>query len=112
MLETKWDIDNQQGRGWKYDGDQLTLFSDLETNRLEELLIEYLKKFRTNGEIYEFTLRKGFLPTHSTQILKKLQTDYRLDLTKKDNSKIRKGAFYINYNNYKEYFSKISIKLK
>lgn len=112
MLETKWDIDNEQGDGWKYDCDQLTLFSYSKTNRLEELLLEYLKQFRTNGEIYEFTLRKGFLPTHSTQILKKLQDDYRLDLTKKDNSKIRKGAFYINYNNYKEYFSKLTMKLK
>ncbi len=112
MLETKWDIDNEQGRGWKYNSNQSTLFSDLETNRLEDLLIDFLKKERTNGEIYEFSLREGFLPKHSTQILKKLQVDERLELTKEDNSKIRKGAFYINYKEYKEYFNKLTVKLK
>ncbi|APX99736.1 hypothetical protein BWR22_05235 [Lacinutrix venerupis] len=112
MLETKWDIDNEQGRGWKYDSHQSTLFSDLETNRLEEFLLEFLKVNRTNGEIYEFTLRKGFLPKHSTQILKKIQSDNRLELNKEDGSKIRKGAFYINYKEYKEYFNKITLKLK
>lgn len=112
MLETKWDIDNDQGRGWKYNSGQPTLFTDLETNRLEDSLLHYLKECKTNGEIYEYTLREGFLPKHSTQILKKLQEDNKLDLTKNDNSKIRKGAFYINYKEYKEYFNKLTIKLK
>lgn len=112
MLETKWDIDTEQGRGWKYNSNQSTLFSVLETNRLEDLLLGYLKEGRANGEIYEYTLRQGFLPKHSTQILKKLQSDNRLDLSKEDNSKIRKGAFYINYKEYKEYFNKLTIKLK
>lgn len=112
MLETKWEIDNEQGRGWKYNSGQSTLFSDLETNRLEDLLLDYLKQGRTNGEIFEQTLREGFLPKHSTQILKKLQADSRLDITKVDNSKIRKGAFYINYKEYKECFNKLTIKLK
>tara|TARA_R110002020_G_scaffold75065_9_gene191450 strand:- start:10103 stop:11218 length:1116 start_codon:yes stop_codon:yes gene_type:complete len=111
MLETKWDIDNEQGRGWKYDSGQSTLFSDLETNRLEELLLDYLKQPRTNGDIYEFTLREGFLPKHSTQILKKIQSDNRLEIIKEDNSKIRKGAFYVNYKEYKEYFNRQAIKL-
>ena len=112
MLETKWDIDNEQGRGWKYDNHQSTLFSSFETNRLEEFLLVFLKDGKTNGEIYEFTLRKGFLPKHTTQILKKLQSDNRLELYKYDGSKIRKGAFYINYKEYKECFNKITCKLK
>ncbi|MEO2072956.1 MAG: three-Cys-motif partner protein TcmP [Zunongwangia sp.] len=112
MLETKWDIDNEQGRGWKYNTGQPTLFSVLETNKLEDSLINYLKKNRTNGEIYEFSLREGFLPKHSTQILKKLQSENRLEICKVDNSKIRKGAFYVNYKEYKEYFNKLTIKLK
>ncbi len=112
MLETKWAIDNEQGRGWKYDSGQSTLFSILEPNRLEALLLDYLKQPRTNGEIYEYTLREGFLPKHSTQILKKLQSDNRLQITKADNSKIRKGAYYVNYKEYKEYFNKLTIKLK
>ena len=112
MLETKWEIDNEQGRGWKYNSEQSTLFSVLETNRLEDILIDYLKEGRANGEIYEFTLREGFLTKHATQILKKLQADNRLDITKEDNSKPRKGAFYVNYKEYKEDYYKITIKLK
>ena len=112
MLETKWEIDKEKGRGRNYDSNQPTLFPDLETNKLEDFLIDFLKNSRTNGEIYKFTLRKGFLPKHSVQILKKLQDDNRLELIKKDNSKIRKGAFYINYKDYKDNFNKLTIKLK
>ena len=112
MLETKWEIDKEQGRGWNYDNNPSTLFSDLETNKLKDFLTDFLKNSRTNGEIYTFTLRKGFLPKHSVQILKKLQDDNRLELIKKDNSKIRKGAFYINYKDYKDNFNKLTIKLK
>ncbi|MBL4879808.1 MAG: three-Cys-motif partner protein TcmP [Oleispira sp.] len=113
MLETKWNIDTEQGRGWKYDGNQATLFSSLETNKLEEFLIQILKKNqKTNEEIFEYTLRKGFLPKHTTQILKKLQTENRLILRKKDNTKVRKGAFYLNYKDYKDSFDKLTIKLK
>lgn len=113
MLETKWEIDNEQGRGWKYNSNQATLFSNLETNELEDYLIElFNKKERTNGEIFEYTLRKGFLPKHTTQILKKLQIDNRLILKKNDNTKARKGAFYLNYKDYKSNFDKLTIILK
>lgn len=113
MLETKWEIDNEQGRGWKYNSNQATLFSNLETNKLEDYLIGLFKqKERTNGEIFEYTLRKGFLPKHTTQILKKLQIDNRLILKKKDNTKARKGAFYLNYKDYKSNFDKLTIILK
>ncbi|MGO4820888.1 MULTISPECIES: three-Cys-motif partner protein TcmP [unclassified Flavobacterium] len=112
MLETKWEIDNEQGRGWKYDSNQSSLFSDLETNKLEDFLIIFLQKTRrTNGEVFEFTLRKGFLPKHSTQILKKLQADNRLKVLNEDGSKIRKGAFYLNYRDYKDNFAKLTINL-
>lgn len=112
MLETKWEIDTEQGRGWKYNSSQSTLFSILEPNRLEDLLIAYLQKSRTNGEIFEFTLREGFLSKHSTQILKKLQINKRLEIKKLDSSKPRKGAFYLNYKNYKENSNMLTIKLK
>ena len=43
--------------------------------------------------------------------LKKIQSDNRLEIIKEDNSKIRKGAFYVNYKEYKEYFNRQAIKL-
>lgn len=63
MLETKWELDTEAGRGWKYNGNVANLFSGQETNKLEDLLISFLKENnRTNGMLFEFTLRQGFLP--------------------------------------------------
>ena len=112
MLETKWEIDTKEGRGWKYNGHMPDLFSGHETNRLEELLLQHLKyNNRTNGELFEFTLRQGFLPKHLNQILKELQNNGRLEVKRKDGKKSRRGAFYINYDAYKFEYEKISIKL-
>ncbi|GAA5219666.1 three-Cys-motif partner protein TcmP [Membranihabitans marinus] len=113
MLETKWELDTEAGRGWKYNGQIKDLFSGQETNRLEELLLPYLKgEGRTNGMLFEFTLRQGFLPKHLNQILKELQKNEKIELQRKDGSKPRKGAFYINYDAYKSEYDKLSIKLK
>ena len=43
MLEAKWEIDTEQGKGWDYSGNQPSLFHDQKTNPLEEKLREYLK---------------------------------------------------------------------
>jgi hypothetical protein len=77
------------------------------------MLITYLQSNeRTNGDLFEFTLRRGFLPKHATQILIKLQAYDKLKLKKCDNSKVRKGAFYLNYKDYKDNFDKLIIKIK
>ncbi|MHC9087767.1 three-Cys-motif partner protein TcmP [Tenacibaculum sp. IMCC1] len=113
MLETKWEIDTEQGKGWVYNGNQPTLFSSMKTNDLEDYIKSYLKaKSRKNGEIYEYTLRNGFLPTHATQILKELQRKGMIEVQKKDNKKARKGSFYVNYKDYKNNFDKIKISIK
>lgn len=111
MLETKWQIDKEQGKGWEYSGNKPTLFSEIKTNPLEEDILKFLKDNpRKNGEIYEFTLRKGFLTTHATQVLKKLQSLNKISTIEKDGSKARKGSFYINYENYKNSFGRITLK--
>lgn len=112
MLETKWDIDKEQGRGWEYTGNMPDLFSSQKTNKLEELLKLFLReRDRTNSEIFEFTLRKGYLSKHSNQVLKQLLKNNSIEVVKND-PKSRNGAFYIDYKNYKKYPNKISIKLK
>jgi len=110
MLETKWEIDTEEGKGWEYSGNQPTLFSSIKTNPLEDSLLSYLEDIpRNNGEIYEFTLRKGFLTSHINQVLKSLQKDNKIEVLKKDGSKARKGSFFINYQNYKDNFDKVTI---
>lgn len=113
MLETKWELDTEAGRGWKYNGHIKDLFSGQETNRLEELLLSYLKEdSRSNGMLFEFTLRQGFLPKHLNQILKELQKNEKIEVQKKDGTNARKSAFYINYDAYKSEYDKVTIKLK
>jgi three-Cys-motif partner protein len=113
MLETKWEIDNDEGKGWRYEKTS-SLFSIFKTNLLEERVIDLLstKSKVYNGEIYEFTLRNSFLPTHTVEVFNSLQTNNKLEVLSDTSSKVRKGAFYINYENYKETPQKVYYKLK
>jgi len=113
MLETKWEIDTEQGRGWEYSGNTPTLFFEQKTNDFEETLKTFLsesKKF--NGDVYEFTLRQGYLTTHTNQILRNWQNIGILDVTLPNGGKARKGAFYNNYNNYRDNNKRVSFKIK
>ncbi|HET8735740.1 MAG TPA: three-Cys-motif partner protein TcmP [Pricia sp.] len=113
MLESKWKIDTEQGKGWNYNSGQQSLFSDQKTNVLEENLIFFMDKTpRVNGEVYEFTLRQGFLPKHTNEILYNWQQSKRIDVLLTDGTKARNKAFYISYSNYKKSYSKVSFKIK
>lgn len=112
MLEAKWEIDTEQGRGWEYTGNVATLFSDNKTNELEEKLKIFLasnKKF--NSDVYEFTLRQGFLPKHTNQIFEQWQQNNTLLVTLANGEKARRKSFYIKYykstdsDNKKVYFT-------
>jgi len=108
MLEAKWKIDTEQGKGWNYTGNQPTLFYNHKTNPLEEVLIISLKDSpKTNGEIYEFTLRNGFLPKHTNEIFYNWQKSGNLDVKLQNGEKVRKRSFYISYNYFKNNFSKV-----
>lgn len=113
MLEAKWEIDTEQGKGWDYSGNQPSLFHDQKTNPLEEKLREYLKnKKRFNGELYEFTLRQGFLPKHANEVFYNLQNNNELVVLTANGEKARKKSFYIAYNYYKDDNKKVNFNLK
>ena len=115
MLEAKWEIDSEEGRGWSYKNpDALTLFTPSFTtkvNKLEVFFRSFLKESRTNAEIYEATLHQGFRPTHAVEVLKGLASQNLLNVTSNDGHKWRKGAFYINYGDYCNRPNQISIQL-
>lgn len=112
MLETKWQIDEDEGKGWSYEKTG-NLFSDIKTNPLEQELFSYLHDKKCyNGDIYEYTLGLVFLPTHATEIFTSLQNEGKLEVLSDANEKIRKGAFYINYENYRKQPQKIYFKIK
>lgn len=98
MLEAKWKIDTENGRGWEFRGNNPTLFHEHKTNEFEEKLRKYLlldKKY--NYDIYEFTLRQGYLPKHTKEIFESWQNNGSLNVIKIDGQKARKGSFYIRY---------------
>ncbi|NCU05852.1 MAG: three-Cys-motif partner protein TcmP [Chitinophagaceae bacterium] len=113
MLETKWQIDDDEGKGWSYEQTG-NLFAVYKTNPLEEKLISLLSSNRKihNGDIYEFTLRNGFLGKHATEIFNSLQANGKLEVLSTNNEKVRKGAFYVSYENYKSSPQKVYFKLK
>src|SRR5258706_1089621 len=113
MLEAKWEIDTEEGKGWDYTGNQPTLFESQKTNFLEEDLNEFMKsKTRFNGEIYEFTIKNGFLPRHTNEIFSNWQHSGKLEVLTSKMERARKGAFYIAYNYYRDDDTKTQFKLK
>lgn len=114
MLESKWKIDEEEGRGWKYRMES-DLFASIEktpkTDKLKDGLINYLQSPRTNAELYVFGLINGFLPTHVKTVLEGFQSDGILEVRLKDSTIARKRAFYVNYKNFKESPERVSINL-
>lgn len=98
MLEAKWEIDTEQGRGWEYQGNIPSLFFEQKTNHFENQLIGFIKSGkRVNSELYEFTIRSGYLPRHTNEILDNLQQNNKLEVFLLNGEKARKKSFYIKY---------------
>lgn len=113
MLEAKWEIDTEQGKGWDYSGNQPSLFHVYKTNPLEMKLKEFLKgKKRYNGELYEFTLRQGFLSKHTNEIFYNWQNKGELEVLTTNGERARKKSFYISYNYFKKDYKKVNFNLK
>lgn len=115
MLEAKWKIDEEEGRGWHLNQES-DLFNSInkqpDTVKYEKKLREFLITERTNGDIYKFQLKNGHRTPHTNEILKKFQNQGMLITKNKDGSDARKSAFYVCYQNFKNEPDKISLKLK
>jgi three-Cys-motif partner protein len=112
MLEAKWDIDTEQGKGWHYQENQLSFLSQYKTNPLEADLVEFLRtKPRSNVEIYLFTINRGFLPKHTNEVLRNWQNTQRITIASPTGTKPRKKAFYIAYEYYKQNQVKVIFSL-
>lgn len=113
MLEAKWEIDKEYGKGWDYAENPPSLFHGHKTNPLEVKLKEFLKdKKRYNGEVYEFTLRQGFLPKHTNEIFRNWQNNNELEVLTAIGEKARKHSFYITYEFFKKENKKVTFNLK
>jgi hypothetical protein len=103
MLDTKWKLDDERGKGFRLNSDQGTLFEEVEVLDYESKLENYIMEgnTKTNGDLYIFGLDNCFLPKHTNQILAEWQSsNQRFKVLKEDGTEARKGSFYINYKNY------------
>lgn len=111
ILEVKWQLDENDGRGFKIPQsiglfDKFFAEEDKNKNaeKLESILKRILNKPKTNRQIYEVTLKNEFLPKHTTEIFEKWQQENIkfkvLDL--KTQEAARKKSFYISWKYYKE----------
>lgn len=115
MLESKWEIDNEEGRGWYYEKPSLFTNQPVKPNtiKFERILNNFLKgNFRTNKQVYEFTIRNGHLISHATDILSKIQSEGSLEIISKDGKSVRNNTFYIKYKDYRDNPDKIKMKIK
>lgn len=115
MLDAKWKIDEEEGRGWQYHQES-NLFSQVEKKPriyiFEQKLMDFISQEKTNSDIYDFTLKCGYLPKHANEILLRLQSINKLIIERHDGKVPRKSSFYINYKSWKNEPQKVSIKLK
>ncbi len=112
MLATKWELDKEQGRGFKYEKSGM-LFSNSELQDFPNELKSFLESERKhNSELYAYTLHQGFLPKHTNEILRDWLENGTLLVFNSDGTEGRKGAFYLTYDSYKNDPFKIYFKFK
>lgn len=114
IVETKWKLDNNCGEGFKQEKDT-TLFTDMFEeedkvnclDRLEISLKKYLKTIKTNNEIYEFTLKIGYMPKQTNEILKALKDKNSLKFSEEK----KNNYFYIAWKYYKDNDIRYEVKI-
>jgi len=89
MLETKWKLDEQNGRGYKIavDKTQTSMFEITEVANYNELVINFIKENGsvTNNQLLDFGLNNEYLPKHTKMVLDGLKTENKIKLTSGDN---------------------------
>ena len=90
MLETKWKLDEQNGRVYKIavDKSQSSMFNIIEVSNYNELVFEYIKNNTavTNLQLLDFGLDNGYLPKHTKSVLDNLKSLNKIRLTSLDNT--------------------------
>jgi len=99
MLETKWHMDADYGKGFRL-GKQLSLFTGPINSNYPQKIKEHLLDVgsATNSELFAFGLENGFLPKHTKESLDFLKKDGVPIVVSPMDEKSAKG-YYISYKN-------------
>ncbi|MFZ1290259.1 MAG: three-Cys-motif partner protein TcmP [Melioribacteraceae bacterium] len=102
MLESKWKMDKQQGRGFRFNSDEDTFFSEVEMSDYVHKLKEFVSSnIKTNADLYLFGLENGFLPRDTNKVLKEWQNKYpNFKVYLQNKRETRKGSFYLGYEHH------------
>lgn len=112
FLQVCWKMDSQTGEanysieGEGYWDGKLSLFPEENSLRkvdvFKDELVAFLREgVKTNNDVYQFALLKGFPPSKTNDILRELQNDGAiLTTTVTDGKPARKGSFYLAYGHY------------
>ncbi|MGB8191805.1 MAG: three-Cys-motif partner protein TcmP [Chitinophagaceae bacterium] len=120
MVEAKWKLDPIKGKGFTQKRPPSLFddhFEEVDHNReldfLKTKIINGLKSgMLSNNEIYELTLRNEFRPTHAKSVLDELIKAKIIDTCNEKGEHISNiGAYYLDYNHFKNNDNKIYFKL-
>lgn len=109
MLNAKWDLDEESGRGFRLsNSNQGSFFDEITvvdyTSMVKELLKD--KSGATNQSLFDFGLDNGFLPKHTKKVLDELKAKDEIELTSLDGQEAR--SYYIDDNHKR----RVEVKLK
>jgi three-Cys-motif partner protein len=122
MLQVKWNKDSSFGQGFRKIPSQKSMFeveenekaSELNSDWLSPSISEFLNSgLKNNLELYEFILKKEFLPKHANEILRSWQklNPFAYDVNTKELI-LKPRSFYLTYDEFKSKVPKIFFKLK
>lgn len=107
MLETKWKLDEQNGRGYKIGTDkyQSSMFNITEISNYDDLVYDFIKAHKsvTNIQLLDFGLENEYLPKHTKQVLDNLLTSKKVKLTSGDDKEAL--GWYLDNDKRKIYVS-------
>lgn len=102
MLETKWDLDEQNGKGFEIGNRQRGLFTDVLFSPYVEKVRKFLKESesdKTNSDLFLFGLENEYLPSHTKKVLDHLSKNGTpIRKYKADGTSVK--GYCINYKNY------------
>ena len=117
FLRVCWNQDSISGEAnYNIDDDMIrdgeTLYPEWNIPKKRDLfrkrLVSFLNAYRSNKELYKFTLEHGCLPTHAVEILKGLRKEGRLAV---DSVDTKGKGFYVNWPNYRQK-AKVRFRIK
>ena len=109
MLDAKWDLDEESGRGFRLgNSSQGSFFDEITaidyTSMVKDLLKD--KSGATNQNLFDFGLDNGFLPKHTKKVLDELKAMDQIELISLDGQEAR--SYYIDDNHKRQ----VQVKLK